>query len=220
MTMCSRQVKPIPAESLIFQPASYVQPLDLSQLFIAAKPLEVELGSGDGSFLVQWAGLHPDRNILAVERLLGRLRKTNRKAMRLELKNVRLIRIEAGYFLQYMLPPASVSALHVYFPDPWPKRKQRKNRLINAQFVEAAAKALVAGGRVYLRTDDGDYFDQMRSVFAGNRAFEVTETPTELRSILTDFERNFRARGVETLHAAFQRVGISPHYLASRVGAK
>jgi len=207
MTMCSRQVKPIPPESLVFQPPSYVQPLELRELFSAGRPLEVELGAGDGSFLVQWAGSHPDRNILAVERLLGRLRKTNRKAVRLRLKNVRLIRIEAGYFLQYMLPPASVSALHVYFPDPWPKRKQRKNRLINGQFVEAAARALVAGGHVYLRTDDSDYFEQMRSVFAANRAFEATETPTELRSILTDFERNFRARGVETLQAAFQRCG-------------
>ena len=205
--MCSRQVKPIPPESLIFQPVSYVQPLDLSQLFAPGRPLEVELGAGDGSFLVQWAGLHPDRNVLGVERLLGRLRKTNRKAVRLQLKNVRLIRIEAGYFLEYMLPPRSISALHVYFPDPWPKRKQQKNRLISVRFVEAAATALVPDGRVYLRTDDRDYFEQIRSVFAANRAFQVAETPAELQRITTDFERGFRARGVKTLQAAFQRRG-------------
>jgi len=205
--MCSRQVKPIPPANLVFQPVSYVHRLDPSQLFTPGKPVDVELGAGDGSFLVQWAGLHPDRNFLAVERLLGRLRKTNRKAVRLQLKNVRLIRIEAGYFLEYMLPPRAISALHVYFPDPWPKRKQQKNRLINARFVEAAARALVPGGCVYLRTDDRDYFEQMRAVFAANRAFQTTETPAELQRILTDFERGFRARSVQTLQVAFQRCG-------------
>src|SRR5437899_443181 len=120
MAMSAPQVKPIPPKNLIFQPGSYVQPLDPAELFTASKRLEVELGTGDGSFLVQWAGLHPERNFLGVERLLGRLRKTNRKAGRLHLDNVRLMRIEAGYFLEYMLPSDAVSALHVYFPDPWP----------------------------------------------------------------------------------------------------
>jgi len=207
MAMSAPQVKPIPPGSLIFQPLSYIQPLDLKQLFAPGKPLEVELGAGDGSFLVQWAGLHPERNFLGVERLLGRLRKTNRKAARLQLSNVRLIRIEAAYFVEYLLPARSVSALHVYFPDPWPKRKQRKNRLINTRFVEAAAKALISGGLVYLRTDDRDYFEQMQAVFSASHAFKAAETPAELQGILTDFERGFRRRGVETLQAAFRCSG-------------
>src|SRR5207253_8811746 len=94
MTMCSPQVKPIPQANLLFQPVSYTERLDLKQLFTTSKPLEVELGAGDGSFLVQWAHLHPERNFLGVERLLGRLRKINRKAARLQLKNVRLLRSE------------------------------------------------------------------------------------------------------------------------------
>ncbi|HMC27102.1 MAG TPA: tRNA (guanosine(46)-N7)-methyltransferase TrmB [Verrucomicrobiae bacterium] len=205
--MCSLQVKPIPLPNLVSQPLSYIERLDLNQLFTPGKPLEVELGAGDGSFLVQWAALNPDRNFLGVERLLGRLRKINRKAARLQLKNVRLLRIEAAYFLEYMLPPASVSALHVYFPDPWPKRKQQKNRLINAPFVQAAAKALVPGGLIYLRTDDPDYFQQMQSVFAAHRSFQASKTPAELQRIITDFERGFRARGVQTFQAAFQHSG-------------
>jgi len=80
--MPSPQVKPIPPPGHIFQPASYVDRIDLTQLFPAGRPLEVELGAGDGSFLVEWAELHPDRDFLGVERLLGRLRKTNRKASR------------------------------------------------------------------------------------------------------------------------------------------
>src|SRR6266478_2752950 len=135
MTMIGQQVKSIPPFSAVFQPNSYIERLDLAKMFPVANPLEVELGAGDGSFLAQWAKLHPDRNFLGVERLLGRLRKIDRKATRLGSANVRLMRIEASYFTEYLLPLASITALHIYFPDPWPKRKQRKNRLIQTEFA-------------------------------------------------------------------------------------
>src|SRR5262245_10749842 len=104
--------------SLLYRPESWVHPLPLAEMFAESQPLEVELGSGDGSFLAQWAGAHPERNFIGVERLLGRLRKLDRKGQRLGLRNLRVMRIEASYFLEYLLPPESVSALHVYFPDP------------------------------------------------------------------------------------------------------
>jgi tRNA (guanine-N7-)-methyltransferase len=191
--------------SLVYRPPSYVERLDLSKLFTAARPLEVELGSGDGTFLAQWAAQHPERNFLGVERLLGRLRKLDRKGLRAGLANLRLLRIEAWYCLTWLLPPASVQALHIYFPDPWPKRKHHKNRLINAAFTESAAAALAPGGIIYMRTDDRDYFAQMIASFAGHNAFQAVETPMILASLLTDFERGFDARGVATLRAAYRR---------------
>jgi len=191
--------------SLIHQPVSYLERLDPARLFPQSQPLEVELGSGDGSFLVQWAKQHPDRNFLGVERLLGRLRKLDRKGQRADLTNLLALRIEASYFLEYLLPPAFVLTLHVYFPDPWPKRKHLKNRLVNAQFTELAASVLQPGGTVYLRTDDADYFAQMTSVFGLLPEFQGVETPAELGAVLTDFEREFQARGVTTLRAAYQR---------------
>src|SRR3954469_20351043 len=118
-----------PERTLIFKPASYVQKLDWSRVFGQAQPIEVELGSGDGSFLANYAKLHPERNFLGVERLLGRLRKLNRKGLRADLSNLTLLRLEASYVIEFMVAPESVDALHVYFPDPWPKRKHRKNRL-------------------------------------------------------------------------------------------
>ena len=191
---------------LIHRPASIVEQLELAALFPAAQPLEVELGSGDGSFLAQWAALRRDTNFLGVERLLGRLRKIDRKGRRAELTNLRLVRIEAAYFLEFLLPPHSARAIHVYFPDPWPKRKHRKNRLINETFTEIAARALAPGGTVFLRTDDADYFAQMNTVFGANPKFRAAETPVELSATLTDFERTFHARGVPTLRAAFRIV--------------
>ena len=192
---------------IILQPASYVERLPVERLFDAPQPLEIELGAGDGSFLVGWAAQHPGRNFLAVERLLGRLRKIERKIRRAGLLHVRLMRIEAGYFLEYMLPPGSVSAIHIYFPDPWPKRKHWRNRLINDAFAEVVARALVPGGVIYLRTDDPPYFAQMKQVFDRNARFEAVGTPAELKVVLTDFERGFHARGVSTLHAAYRVKG-------------
>jgi tRNA (guanine-N7-)-methyltransferase len=193
------------AASLVHRPSSYVERLDLTKLFAEPRPLEVELGSGDGSFLAQWAAQHADRNFLGVERLLGRLRKLDRKGLRAGLANLRLLRIEAWYCLTWLLPPASVQALHIYFPDPWPKRKHHKNRLINAAFTESAAVALAPTGCVYLRTDDADYFAQMTASFGGHSAFQAIETPVALARVLTDFEREFGVRGVATLRAAYQR---------------
>lgn len=190
------------APSLIYSPVSYVERLDAARMFSQPQPVEVELGSGDGSFLAHWARLHPEHNFLGVERLLGRLRKLDRKGQRAGLANLRLVRIEASYFLEWLLPRGAVVALHVYFPDPWPKRKHRKNRLVNEAFTQSAALALAPGGTVFLRTDDADYFAQMQSVFGASPAFEAVETPAELSGTLTDFERGFQARGVPTLRAA------------------
>jgi tRNA (guanine-N7-)-methyltransferase len=178
-------------------------------MFPQAQPLEVELGSGDGSFLAKWAAAQPERNFLGVERLLGRLRKLDRKGQRLGLRNLRLVRIEASYFLGYMLPPDSVRALHIYFPDPWPKRKHRRHRLIQEPFLATIARALEPGGMVYLRTDDADYFEQMLAVFGASARFAPVETPPELMAVVTDFERNFLLRGVSTRRAAYQLVAAT-----------
>lgn len=177
--------------------------MPLGEMFAARHPLEIELGSGDGSFLAQWAAAHPERNFIGVERLLGRLRKLDRKGQKLGLDNLRVMRIEAGYFVEYLLPPGTVAALHVYFPDPWPKRKHHKHRLVNEAFVRAAARALAPGGRVWLRTDDADYQAQMIQVFGAATEFKRIETPTELAGVATDFEREFNARGIATRRAGW-----------------
>ena len=194
-----------PHSTLIFCLTSIVNRLEPGELFPHSQPLEVELGSGDGTFIAHYAQRRPDRNFLAVERLLGRLRKIDRKGLRAGLANLRLVRIEASYLLEYLLPPESVHALHVYFPDPWPKRKHRKNRLINERFTELAAQALTPGGAVYLRTDDQDYFAQMTAVFAANSQFLLAETPADLAAIITDFEKDFLEKGLRTLRAVYQR---------------
>ena len=190
--------------SLLYTLPSIVDRLDLTKLFAPAQPLEVELGSGDGSFLAEYARRHPERNFIGIERLLGRIRKLDRKGRRAALTNLRGVRIECSYFVEYLLPRASTAALHIYFPDPWPKRRHRHNRLINERFPALARQALAPDGLVYLRTDDADYFEQMLAVFAADPTFRLVETPAELATLLTDFEKDFHAKGIQTRRAAYQ----------------
>jgi tRNA (guanine-N7-)-methyltransferase len=195
---------PIATESLLVQLETILQPLNLAELFQKPQPLEVELGCGDASFLVECARRQPQNNYIGVERLLGRIQKLDRKGRRAGLTNLRGVRIESAYLLQYLLPPRAAAVLHIYFPDPWPKKKHRRHRLINQGFPSLASDALLPGGVVYLRTDDSDYFAQMTEVFGASHEFQKVETPGELAEVLTDFEREFNARGILTLRAAYQ----------------
>lgn len=192
-------------ENLNIALSSIVEPLDVTGLFAKHHALEIELGCGDASFLVEYARRNPDTNFIGVERLLGRLQKLDRKGRRAGLPNLRGVRIESAYFLRHLLPPHSISALHIYFPDPWPKKKHRKFRLINERFPALARQALVSHGKIFLRTDDADYFAQMNEVFNAAKEFQSTETPAALAEITTDFERDFNSKGIPTLRAAFQR---------------
>lgn len=190
---------------LIYTFRSITEPISLAHLFPTPQPLEVELGCGDASFLAEYARQLPEINFLGVERLLGRIRKLDRKGRRNGAANLRGVRIESAYLLEYLLPPNVATALHIYFPDPWPKKKHRKHRLINERFPILAWHALAPGGVVYLRTDDEDYFGQMMAVFAADARFQPMATPAALAALLTDFEREFNARGIVTRRAAYQR---------------
>lgn len=195
------------APSLMVKLTSIVDRIDVVNLFPKKQPIDLELGTGDGTFLVEYAKLHPERNFLGVERLLGRARKVEKKALRAGLENVRVIRIEASYFVRYLLPPGCIRVVHIYFPDPWPKARHAKNRLIQPEFVNSLAQILEPNGEVFLRTDSPDYFKQMLEVFGGSKNFIKIETPEELKQMHTDFEKEFMAQGVNTLYVAYRFCG-------------
>lgn len=194
-------------QAILYTPPSWFERLDWARVFPKAQPIEVDLGCGDGTLLLHWARKFPDRNWLGVERLKGRILKLERKAPRLGIAdNLRGLRIESGYAVEWLFPPASIAAYHIYFPDPWPKKRHHKRRLFQPEFVAALRWTLTTGGYVNLATDHRDYFAQMLEVFGAATGFERVEplvpaTPEDM----TDFERDFVAEGRPVHRARFRK---------------
>ena len=191
-------------DALLHDFQSITDPLSLEGLFPLPQPAELEIGCGDGGFLFEYAQRHPGRNFLGVERLLGRVRKLSKKGLREGLTNLRLLRIEARYVLEYLLPEHAFEALHIYFPDPWPKDRHRRHRLINETFPPLARRILRQKGVVYLRTDDPVYFGQMQETFQDLKDFSMENTPGEIASITTEFERQWLDQGRHIHRAAYR----------------
>jgi len=198
----------IPPATIPFELESIVAPLDTGSLFAHQPdaPLEVDLGCGDGSFLTAMAERIPERNFIGVERLLGRVRRTARRAACLGLCNVRLVRLESSYLVRYLLLRESVAVMHLMFPDPWPKRRHHPRRLVQPDFLEAARLALKPGGELRLTTDDHPYYLHMRKVFEAFPGF--SEEPWEPGEDYpqTDFEQLFRAKGLPVYRALLRKV--------------
>lgn len=186
----------------IFAPADYFREVRLEEIFAdVSRPLEVDLGCGDGSFLVEMAARHPERNFLGVERLGGRVDKTAKRIMERGLTNVRVLRLETTYTLAWLLPPACISRMHLLCPDPWPKKGHHRRRLFNdAEFLEGVLRSLVPGGEFLHKTDDRPYYENALAVMALRPRFKRLEWDDESFFYAeTDFERQWCALG-KTMH--------------------
>ena len=151
---CSR-----PPEPSEFMPADYFRRHSPEDIFGNDHPLEIDLGCGDGSFLIEMAQHYPERNFLGVERLLGRVRGVCKRIQELGLTNVMVLRLESQYTLEYLLAPASVSRLHLLCPDPWPKARHHKRRLVQQELLDILQKTLSPGGEFLFKTDHPEYYE-------------------------------------------------------------
>jgi tRNA (guanine-N7-)-methyltransferase len=158
-------------------------------------PVEVDLGSGSGKFLVEAAQRFPDRNFLGIERLLGRVRKTRRRAFGLGITNLRLLRLEIEYTVHYLIPKESIFRFHLSFPDPWPKRRHHIRRVVDRVFFGALWRALVAGGEIRVKTDHEEYFRQIVRSAEESQLWKVLEWVDDGYPI-TNFEQDFLAKGL------------------------
>lgn len=188
--------KPPEAASLEIAPADYFQPLDLAAIFGRAAPLEVDIGSGEGAFLVAMAQRHPERNFLGIEKLLGRVRKTCRRARTLGVENVRVLRVDSAFAARVLLPRGAVSVAHILFADPWPKRRHWRRRLIQPDFLDALSGALAAGGELRIKTDDAPYFQHIRKALENRTDLREAAWPEDSSEVRTDFEARFLALGL------------------------
>jgi tRNA (guanine-N7-)-methyltransferase len=162
--------------SIALKPEDLTGPVDLTQIFGRPGPLHIEIGSGKGTFLLHAARAQSDVNFLGIEWARKFYLYAVDRIGRWGLTNVRIIRTDAITFLAESVPAASVTCLHIYFPDPWPKKRHHKRRLIQQTNMPTLIRCLTPGGEIRLATDHVDYFEQMQATAAACRnELEPTE---------------------------------------------
>ena len=190
----------------IVSPSSWTEVLDPAALFPEPRPLAVDIGCGKGRYIVAEAARRPHMNFLGIDRLLARLRKASRKAAAAGLTNVRFLRIEASYALEYLLPEHSVAEFTIFFPDPWPKRRHHRRRLLSTRVRDLLDRALQPGGAVHFATDHEDYFNDVTAGFRSDKRFQSIPARQPRAESLTTFETLFRSQGATINRASYARV--------------
>ena len=149
-----------PKYGIPYQPS----PLNIEDVFGRQAPVVLEIGSGMGEATAEIAAQHPEIDYLAVEVFKAGVGSLLRRIEEKQLKNLRIIHHDAVEVLQTMIPDASLFGIHIFFPDPWPKKRHHKRRLIQPPFVQLLSQKLKPGGYIHLCTDWEDYAEHMLSV--------------------------------------------------------
>jgi len=149
------------AAGVLLEPPAFPQTLDLPALFGNTGPVEVEIGPGKGGFLLARARRRNEVNFLGIEWAPAHAAYVADRVFRAGATNVRVLCADAAEVFARRLAGESIFRLHIYFPDPWPKRRHRSRRLIQLPFLVNARQALRLGGWVGIVTDHRDYFQQI-----------------------------------------------------------
>jgi tRNA (guanine-N7-)-methyltransferase len=204
-------------------PESYTVHLDLLKIFGRDAPLHVDLGCGDGAFLFALAQRHPEKNFLGIERLSGRVEKASRKAGPSRtggrIDNMRVLNVETSYAVRYLMPERSVETFYLLFPDPWPKRRHHRRRIVTPDFLNSIHAALEDSGLLRIATDQVDYFEQIARLGRAHPHFENVDPTLWHRHPAdgnmgwkpmplppTKFERKFQAQGAPIYRLALRKV--------------
>ncbi len=177
-----------------------------SSLFGGDAPVEIEIGSGDGAFLMAYARRYPDRHLLGMERSPSKARRLDARFAKLDLPNVRTLQADARCVVASILPEASVGAYHVYFPDPWPKRVHAGRRIFTPVFVAGLARTLVPGGRLFFATDVAAYARVACGHVLAVPEFREVVPEEHHPGLDTSFARKYRAGGRQLSTLTFERV--------------
>ena len=157
------------------------------------RPVEIEIGPGRGDVLLAFAAARPDVNFFAIEHIRGAVERLCARLDMNGIANARVISGDAPCVIEHLVPPASVAAYHIYFPDPWPKRRHQRRRLLTPRFAESLRRTLGPNGTVHIATDLGWLYDTMvEALHAGG--FVDTKTTAPARPT-TRFERKYATAG-------------------------
>ena len=185
-------------------------PVSWVEMFGNGNPVELEVGSGKGLFLLNEARAHPDRNYLGIEMAKKYAHQGAKRLAKANLTNTRMLPDDARKFLREFVPRASLAAVHIYFPDPWWKTRHRKRRVFCEAFVGDVSNALPPGGEFHIATDVEEYFGVMMELMAARPDFLAMprpepKAPEHDLDYLTNFERKYRIEGRQIYRAHYQR---------------
>ena len=179
-------------------------PLDFAALFGNGHRIVLEIGSGKGRFLISSAMEQPDVNFVGIEKSLHYHRVIAERVRKRSLTNVRLINFDAFPVLQKMIPDASVAEIHIYFPDPWPRKREQKRRMIRAEALAEMRRVLADGGWGIYVTDHREYFEAaapaIEEFFRAERRIPGPDDPPG-----TNYEAKYRAEGRPIYEVRFFR---------------
>ena len=178
----------IPIESPLFLRGEDLgTPADWPAIFGNDHPLALEVGCGIGDFIAKTAADQPGMNFVAIDFYNKGCLKTCARAERLGLTNLRVLREEARQFIVQRMPKVSLAAVYVNCPDPWPKKRHRKRRLVNREFVELVRDYLAPGGEFFFATDFDDYGRDVAALMPGVAGFENRLAPDPYRHALEGY---------------------------------
>ena len=170
----------IDAESLASLPA-------WNEIFANGNPLALEIGCGTGHFVAQMAHLHPEWNFIAVDYYNKGCLKTSKRVDKAGLDNVRVVRAEARSFIERCIPRRSLQAVVINCPDPWPKKRHRKRRLVNVDFVGYLSEFMLPGGDFHFATDFDDYGEDVARFMPHLPGFANCLSPDPFRHALEGY---------------------------------
>ena len=150
------------------------------------------------------ASQFPEKNFLGVERLLGRVRKVLWKSEKNSLSNLKVLRLELSYTVEWLLPDQCASRIHLLFPDPWPKKKHHKRRMINQNFCEALVRILNKDGEFLFKTDHQEYFEESMCTLQNFSLLDYVPWDKEDYYPVTDFEKIWTNEGKKIYSARFK----------------
>lgn len=176
-------------------------PIDAEEIFGRSAPLIVEIGFGNGELLASMAADNPDKNFIGIEVHEPGVGHCLLRLHELSLTNVRLICHDAIDVLNQQIPDRTLQGVNLFFPDPWPKKRQHKRRIVQTDFVSLLSRKIEAGGHFHTATDWTNYAEHIDATLSANPAFRATQAGSSKRP-----ETKFECRGKRLGHDIWERI--------------